>query len=139
MSGQLVPRHILVMSDTEDVRLVIHDLLVEEGYRVTHHPYLTGDIATVTGASPDAIVIDCNRMDLDESVAYLRRVRQQAHLRDIPIIASTSAVRVIDRYAAEVEELHLRVLRKPFDIEILAGIVAECLSDRPVMGYPPGP
>ena len=128
MSDRRAPRHILVLSDDEDIRLVIHDLLEEEGYRVTHRPYLTGALEEVLRSTPDAIVIDCSRMDLNESVAFLRTVRGEDHLRAIPIIASTSAVKVIDAYGDEVEELGLRIIRKPFDIDLLAGVVAECFS-----------
>lgn len=126
MARRIESPHILVLSDDEDVRLVIEDLLEEEGYRVTHGPYLTGDIAEVLRSTPDAIVIDCNRMELDESVSFLRTVRNASHLREIPIIASTSAVKIIDGYGDEVAELGLRVIRKPFDIDRLAVVVAEC-------------
>lgn len=126
MSDQGVPRHILVLSDDEDVRLVIRDLLEDEGYRVTNRPYLTGDTEEVLRATPDAILIDCSRKELDESVAFLHRVRAVPHLTDIPVIASTSAVKVIDDYQHEVDALRLHVVRKPFDIEVLADVVASC-------------
>ena len=51
--------------------------------------------ASVIGVAPkDAILIDCNRMELEESVSYLREIRALPHLRDTPIIASTSAVKL---------------------------------------------
>lgn len=136
MSEGHVPRQILVLSDDEDVRLVIHDLLEEEGYRVSNRPYLTGDAETTLRATPDAILIDCNRMELDESIAFLHRVRDQPHLAHIPIIASTSAVKIIDNYQHEVDALGVRVLRKPFDIEMLADVVAECFQPN---GATPAP
>lgn len=131
MSDQRGPRHILVLSDDEDVRIVIHDVLEEEGYRVTNRPYLTGDAGETLRATPDAILIDCNRKELDESVEFLRTVRAEPHLREIPIIASVSAVKILDDYQHEVDALGLRVLRKPFDIERLVVVVAECFAERP--------
>lgn len=131
MSDQRGPRHILVLSDDEDVRIVIHDVLEEEGYRVTNRPYLTGDAGETLRATPDAILIDCNRKELDESVEFLRTVRAEPLLREIPIIASVSAVKILDDYQHEVDALGLRVLRKPFDIERLVVVVAECFAERP--------
>ena len=131
MSDQSGPRHILVLSDDEDVRLVIQDLLVEEGYRVTNGPYLSGDTEEVLRATPDAILIDCNRMELDASVTFLRTVRAVPNLRDTPVIASVSAVKILDDYQDEVDALGLHVLRKPFDIEMLADVVAECFAEKP--------
>ena len=130
MSDQDVPRHILVLSDDEDVRLVIRDLLEDEGYRVTNRPYLTGDTEAVLRETPDAILIDCSRKELDESVTFLHRVRGVPHLADIPIITSTSAVKVIDDYQHEVDALRLLVVRKPFDIELLANVVAQAFADQ---------
>jgi CheY-like chemotaxis protein len=130
MAGERVGRHILVLGDDEDVRLVIGDLLDEEGYQVSHGPYLDGDTEAVLRTTPDAIVIDCNRMDLDGSVAFLRRVRAQPHLAGIPIVASTSAVKVVDQYQQEVDALGLHIIRKPFDIELLADAVAACFTDQ---------
>lgn len=134
MAGHATREHILVLSDTEDVLLVIRELLEDEGYEVSVDAYLTGDVESVKRTSPDAILIDCNRMELEESVGYLREIRSLPHFRDIPIIASTSAVRIIDDYQPQVEELGLRVLRKPFDIDNLAEIVAESLGGRPPAG-----
>lgn len=131
MTAHATREHILVLSDAEDVLTVIRELLEDEGYRVTVDAYLTGNVASVKKASPDAILIDCNRMELEESVSYLREIRALPHLRDTPIIASTSAVRIIDNYQPQVEELGLRILRKPFDIEKLAEVVAESLDERP--------
>lgn len=139
MSDARAPRHILVLSDDEDVRLVIHDLLEEEGYRVTDRPYLSGDTETTLRATPDAILIDCNRMELDASVEFLRIVRSEPHLREIPIIASVSAVKILDDYQHEVNALGLRVLRKPFDIERLAEVIAECFAERPSQAVIPQP
>lgn len=130
MTGDSNSRHLLVLSDDEDVRLVIQDLLEEEGYRVTHRPYLTGDTDEVLRSTPDGIVIDCNRKGLDESVAFLSTVREVPHLAGIPIIASTSAVRVIDQYQDVIDELAIHILRKPFDIELLAEVVASCFAEN---------
>jgi CheY-like chemotaxis protein len=120
--------HVLVLSDAQDIHSLIRELLVDEGHRVTSGSYLTGDIGAVTSQAPDVILIDCNRMDLDESVDFLRTIRSYAHLRDIPIVACTSAVRVIDNYLSQIEELNLQIVKKPFDINNLAIIVADSLD-----------
>ena len=129
MARQGARGQILVLSDSQDMQFVIRELLEDEGYGVDTGPYLTGDIETVASSSPDAIVIDCNRMELEESVTYLRAIRAFPHLGEIPIIASTSAVRIIDEFQSEVDEMGLRVLRKPFDIEVLATALNEQLAD----------
>lgn len=128
MAEQGTPGHVLVLSDAEDISLLIRELLEDEGYRVTSGAYLAGDIDEVTGLAPDAILIDCNSMELDPSVAFLRKVRSYPHLRHIPIVACTSAVKLIDEYRPQVEELGLHVIKKPFDINDLAVVIAEGLA-----------
>jgi CheY-like chemotaxis protein len=131
MADEHEPGRVLVLSDAEDIQSVLRELLEDEGYRVTTGAYLTGDIDTVTSRSPDAILIDCNRMELDESVRFLRTLRSHAHLRDTPIIACTSAVRLIDAYRPQIEELELHVIPKPFDLNILAAVIADSLARHP--------
>src|SRR5687767_6211963 len=131
MSEQVHPGHILVLSDTEDIHAVIRELLEDEGYRVTSGAYLTGDIDAVTSQAPDAILIDCNRMELDGSVAFLTEIRSWPHLRDIPIVACTSAVRLVDDYHEAIESLDLQIVKKPFDIDTLASIISDSLARHP--------
>jgi CheY-like chemotaxis protein len=130
MVEQSEQRHVLILSDAEDIHALLRELLEDEGYRVSSLPYLTGDMADVTAQTPDAILIDCNRMELDGSVAFLRSLRSHAHMREIPIVACTSAVRLIDAYRPQIDELRLRVVPKPFDINDLAAVMAESLSGR---------
>jgi CheY-like chemotaxis protein len=131
MAERETSRHVLVLSDAEEIHLVIRDVLEDEGYRVTSGAYLNGDIGNVTRESPDAILIDCNRMDLDQSVMFLREVRSWPHLREIPIIACTGAVRQIEEYRPQVDELGLRIILKPFDIDELAMVVAGSFAGKP--------
>lgn len=130
MSEQGTSSHVLVLSDAEDIQQILQELLEDEGYRVTTQAYLTGAIDAIASQTPDAILIDCNRMELDESVAFLGEIRSYAHLRDIPIVACTSAVRLIEAYQPTIQELDIQVIRKPFDIDILAGVIAESLALR---------
>lgn len=131
MAEQDTRRHVFVLSDAEDLHSVIRELLEDEGYRVTSGAYLMGDINVVTSQSPDAILIDCNRMELEESLAFLRTLRSWPHLQDIPIVACTSAVRLVDDYHVELKELSVRVIKKPFDINNLADIISDSLAGLP--------
>ena len=124
-------RHVLVLSDAEDIHFVIRELLEDEGYDVTSLAYLTGDVSAVTSLTPDAILIDCNRMELDESVSFLQTLRSWPHLQDIPIVACTSAVRAVDAYHDQIAPLDVQIVKKPFDINKLASIMSGSLAGRP--------
>lgn len=130
MSTQGTSRHVLILSDAEEIQQMLREFLEEEGYEVTSQAYLTGEVEAVTRQSPDAILIDCNRKELEESVEFLKQIRLSPHLRDTPIVACTSAVRIIDDYLPALDEMSVHVIKKPFDIDVLANVIANNLASQ---------
>jgi two-component system cell cycle response regulator DivK len=82
-------RRILVVEDQEDNRQIVRDLLTTTDYEVTEAENGEEALASVAAARPDLILMDIQLPVMDGYEAT-RRIKADASLRTIPIIAVTS-------------------------------------------------
>ncbi len=116
---------ILVIEDQEDNRKIVRDLLTSVGYDVIEA--LTGEdgVRVAEAERPDLILMDIQLPGLDGYEAT-RRIRANAALRQVPIIAVTS-------YALSGDDLKARdagcdaYVTKPFSSRALLAKIREYL------------
>ncbi len=116
--------HILVVDDDRDVREFLADALISLGHRVEMHPGAEAALAALAEASPDLMLVDFAMPGMNG--AELACEARRLHPR-LPIVFVTGF--------AETDQLEgalgpgAPVLRKPFGMDELAGIVAANLPD----------
>ena len=122
--------HVLVMDGVPAILDLLREILEEDGYRVTTSLERL-NLSQLRAVSPDAILQECRfagTPTFDEQ--YLPTVRDDPALAHIPIIVCTTCTRVVQdaALAEQLRQHHVRVVRKPFDVDELLVILAEALT-----------
>ena len=117
---------ILVVDDSEDIRLLLSQQLVKAGYRVVLAE--DGQIALTQAKQhhPDLILMDLSLPDIDgwEAVGHLRKMSES---RDTPIIAVTAHTAPFDAERALAVGCTAHI-GKPFSGKLLLQRIAELLA-----------
>ncbi len=122
------PRHVLAINNDAGVLAVFRDLLEDEGYRVTTRGYAERDLGAIAALAPDLIVLDYMWAGDDNGWSLLQLLRMDRRTAAIPIVLCTGAVREVEALRPRLEELDIRVVLKPFNIDELAATIAEALA-----------
>ncbi len=80
---------ILVIEDQEDNRRILRDLLSSAGFEIVEAVDGEKGVAAAAAHVPDLIVMDI-QLPIIDGLEATRRIKAQAALRHIPIIAVTS-------------------------------------------------
>ena len=122
--------HILAINNDQPILALFRDLLEEEGYRVSTQTYIDRDLEGIKALQPDLIVLDYMWATEDTSWSLLQMLRMDPGTVGIPIVLCTAAVREVEALSAHLEEMGVRVVLKPFNIDRLAAAIAETLAQR---------
>jgi two-component system, cell cycle response regulator DivK len=88
-------RKIAVVDDNADNRLIIRTIL-EDQYQVIEFSSGIEAIEGFAKDKPDLVILDISLPEMD-GTEILRRIRDDDHLRDLPVIALTAHAMVGDR------------------------------------------
>ena len=119
-------RRILVVEEDEDVRRLICRLLELYGYSTAESGNGVGAFARLRLAAPDLVLLDLMLPDGVSGFDVLRRMREHAAWRNIPVVPMTASVH-LDHEIAALQPRFL--LRKPFRMEDLLEVVSESLNE----------
>jgi len=128
MDNASVPKHILALNESEEVLQLFADLLEEEGYRVTTQAYVSKDFPAIIALAPDLIILDYMWKTDDKGWALLQMLKMEPRTQAIPIVLCTGAVRQVEELKSHLEQMGIRVVIKPFNIEDLLREVSTALS-----------
>jgi CheY-like chemotaxis protein len=79
-------RTILVVDDFDDTRLMMRLWLERRGYRVIEAADGLQAFEMARREAPDLVIMDIEMPEMD-GLAATRRIRQEEHLRDVPVVA----------------------------------------------------
>ena len=119
-------KRVLVVEDQPDSRQIIRDMLAPTDYEITEAENGEEALAAITQQRPDLILMDV-QMPIMDGYTATRRIKADAALRSIPIIAVTS-------YALSDEEKKARAagcddyVSKPFSPRQLLAKIRQHLS-----------
>lgn len=116
---------VLVVDDEEDYRLIVQDVLKSAGMEVKACVDGMDGLQTLKGYLPDIVLVDWMMPRMDGE-AFCRALRQDARLRDLPVLMLT----VRQTADEELEALHFGVddfIVKPFKPEELIARVKAAL------------
>jgi CheY-like chemotaxis protein len=119
-------RHVLVVDDAADLRMLMKLAFEREGFRVTEAEDGAAAITALEAGLPDALVLDL-RMPVLDGFGVLDWMDTQQLSRRFPIIVLTAyADRVT---AAEIQTRGCSWAGKPFEVSYLVDQVRELLAD----------
>jgi CheY-like chemotaxis protein len=117
---------ILVADDSADSVAMISLFLQQQGYRVVTAVNGEDAIRVATQTVPNLILMDISMPTLD-GLGATRRIREDATLRDIPIIAVTAfGTEGFQRAAYDVGVSGY--LTKPIELDVMGHLIARLLS-----------
>ena len=88
-------RKIAVVDDNADNRLIIRTIL-EDQYEIIEYASGIEAIEGFRKKKPDVVILDISLPEMD-GTEILRRIRDDSHLHDLPVIALTAHAMVGDR------------------------------------------
>jgi CheY-like chemotaxis protein len=129
------PKHILVINDTPAILELFTALLTDENYRVSTDVFsieMDAMLARVKADPPDLIVLDFIILDESKGWQFLEVLKLDPATRDIPVIACTAAVKMVEELQPHLDRMQVAVVLKPFDIDqLLAKITQVWARDVP--------
>ena len=120
-------KRILVVDDSEDIRVLLRKLLEKAGYRVVLADDGQTSLTQARLHHPDLILMDLSLPDIDgwEAVGHLRKMPE---FRSTPIIAVTAHVSPFDEQRAIAVGCTAHI-GKPFKTRDLLQRIADLLQD----------
>jgi CheY-like chemotaxis protein len=114
---------ILVVEDNSSIRLLLHELFMDEGYRVASCGSAAQAVETLKRAVPALVISDMHMEHTLAGLDLLRYIRQRPDMASVPVIIYTAYSRLMATLATEVNELGAVVVPKPFDVDALVARV----------------
>ena len=122
------PPTVMVVEDFEDNRFMMRRLLEMSGYRVLEAINGEEAVELAHRERPQLILMDLSLPQLD-GLAATRRIRQNADLRDVPIVA-VSAHDTADFHADALAAGCNDYVTKPIDFDQLEALLVRLLTKR---------
>lgn len=120
--------HILCINHAPEILELLRVLLEDDGYRVSTLMMIDHSLDAIVDLNPDVITIDYMWASSDNEWTYLNLLTIDPRTRHIPVILCTGAVRHATEMQDHLKLIGVRVIFKPFDIDVLLGAVRECLE-----------
>lgn len=121
---------ILVVEDDESIRLLVSEVLRDDGYQVREASNGLEALKQVSSKRPDLIVLDL-MMPVMDGWQFVEACRHEPGCNDVPIVV-TSASHDLPRTADRLRALGVRTcLAKPFDIDGLLALVERYAPSAP--------
>lgn len=116
-------KRLLIVDDELAIVEALQDILSVEGYDVVTAFNGAEGLQRMTAAKPDLVLLDL-MMPVMDGREMLRRMREDAALRDVPVVVM-SAGRISD----EERRTSARFLAKPFELDLLLDTISELLDN----------
>jgi DNA-binding response OmpR family regulator len=124
-----VPKHILVVNDTQEILELFRAILEEEaGYRVTLTSIQTQMLEVVKEIKPDLIISDHVFGEEKEGWQFLQRLKMDRETANIPLIVCSGAIKELKEMEGFLMSKGIGVLYKPFDVDDLLDLVKAKLN-----------
>jgi len=118
--------HVLVTEDDPAMRLLLRDILSEDGYRVSVID--DWDPAEVKRLRPDVLLLDYRGDARDSGWDFLMLLKADPETAGIPAIFLTADHQAIEARAERLATLGVRSVLKPFDVVDLVDAVQTAMT-----------
>jgi len=120
--------HILVVNHAPEILDLMRDLLEGAGYQVSTMSRTGRDLDTIVQLAPDLLVLDYMWPSSDNEWTLLNLLTIDPRTSAIPVILCTAATRHVEEMQSHLEEIGVRVVYKPFNIDDLLALIAAMLD-----------
>jgi len=117
-------KKIVVIDDTPDFLALVAVLLETENCKVFMRSVGRNTVGFVKRNRPDLIILDVMLPDAD-GLEILQRLKEDAYARSIPIVICTAAVDRVRSQQRYLEQVNVKVLEKPFELDALLNAIHE--------------
>ena len=119
---------VAVVDDNSDNRLIIRTIL-EDQYEIEEFGSGTEAIESFMKRSPDVVILDISLPEMD-GTEILQRIREDAQLRDLPVIALTAHAMVGDREKYLAAGFNDYIAKPILDMAVLFTTVSRWLPNQ---------
>jgi two-component system, cell cycle response regulator DivK len=130
-----MPEHkhtILIVEDNDDVRHILQMFIEQLGFRVINASDGIKAMETLVNELPALIIMDIN-MPIIDGFTAARRIRQQEHLRQVPIVFITAhgalGIELFQEHLNTLEGGPIEYLPKPIDKHLLDDLIKRMKLD----------
>ncbi len=123
-------KHILALNDFPDLLALYTDLLEDDGYRVSAWQHPIADLPVIAELAPDLIILDYG-WGTEHAGWLLKDLKADPRTRKIPVVLCIAASKQLAPIQARLDEMRVRVLPKPFDINHLVRVVQDAVGTGP--------
>jgi CheY-like chemotaxis protein len=120
--------HILVVNHTPEILALMQELLEGAGYRVSTLPRTGHNLETIVELAPDLLVLDYMWPTSDNEWTLLNMLTIDPRTSAIPVILCTAAIRHVEDMQGHLEQIGVRVVYKPFNIDDLLAVISSTLE-----------
>ncbi len=113
---------ILVVDDEPVLRILVREILQDEGYAVVDAADGRSMLELLEGVHPDLVLMDVMMPGVDGREAY-QILRSRTDLPDLPVVMMSAAVQ-----PSKLDPSIAAFLRKPFDLSELLELVAHLIG-----------
>ena len=113
---------VLVVDDEPVLRVLVREILQDEGYAVIDAADGRGMLELLDGVHPDLVLMDVMMPGVDGREAY-QVLRSRTDLPDLPVVMMSAAVQ-----PSKLDPTITAFLRKPFDLSELLELVARLIG-----------
>ena len=121
--------HFLVVDDDVVVGQTFTRMLELDGHRVTAVLSAEAGLAVAAQERPDAVILDM-RMPIFTGLDFLRRLRQDVRLREMPVALVTGDYFLNEQLLGEIYSLGATVRYKPLWLEDLSALAKSLVAPR---------
>lgn len=118
---------IFVVNHTDELLELFHEILSDEGYRVSINTYGSENLQRIQQMQPDLIILDYSVRHEDRGWHLLQTLKQGDGTAHIPVIVSTTNDHMRQEIAGYLATGDVHLLPQPFDIDDFLEIVKRAL------------
>lgn len=119
--------HILIVDDDQVVGETFARMLTLSGYRVTTVQSVDAALTATSGETPDALILDM-RMPIVSGLDFLRLLRRDSRLREIPVAIVTGDYFLNEPVLAEMRSLGATIRYKPLWMDDLSALAQSLVA-----------
>lgn len=119
-------KHIVVINDSPDILNLFHDILTDEGYRVTTDTFTfeTGALLRhIQSLAPDLVILDLIIGGEEMGWQLLQLMKMTRAAKGIPVIVCTGSAKRVEELSTHLSNIGVGVILKPFDIDRLISLI----------------
>jgi CheY-like chemotaxis protein len=122
--------HVLLVDGVPEIVELMQELLEEENFRISTHPYALPDLDEIKVLDPGLIILDYFRPGEAAGWSLLQTLKLDPQTCAIPIVLCTAAARDVKARGCQLEAMDVAVVLKPFDIDALLAAVKGAFSSQ---------